>query len=201
MSGRGFTLVDTPRFFDDDLFLRLRRRRTVLPFHSPRWRKFPQLARYGCWLESLLDRALPEESLSLTALEFRHEDAGSVDADVDRLHADGSYVRTVCTLYGPATVYRDGNDQRAVPGGQTLVMTAFDRARARGVPCTLHRRPGPGPERAVIVCSFEPRREQPRLENVYRQVGETAGERPRRLPDRRARRSSFDRLTEVGAAG
>ncbi|MFI5460716.1 MAG: hypothetical protein ACHRXM_35330 [Isosphaerales bacterium] len=59
--------------------------------------------------------------------------------------------------------------------GQTLVLTALDRARALGVPCTLHRRPGAGPERAVIVCSFEPRRQQPRPANAGRRVAHARG--------------------------
>ena len=74
--GRGFTLVDTPPSFDDGLFRRLKRSKTVLPFHSKRWWNYPQLARYGCWLEEFLRAALPEESVSLAALEFRHEPAG-----------------------------------------------------------------------------------------------------------------------------
>jgi hypothetical protein len=175
MLEQGFTLVDTPWFFDDDLFLRLKRRRTVLKFHDKRWWKFPPLARYACWLEGVLTRALPEEALSLATLEFRHEPAGSEDPEVDRLHADGSYIRTVCTLYGPSTVYRDGDEERPVPDGQTLLMTALDRARVLPVPCTLHRRPGAGPERAVIVCSFEPRQEQLQLANVYRQAAQRHG--------------------------
>ena len=68
------------------------------------------------------------------------------------------------------TVYREGEVERPVPDGQTLLMTAQDRTRATRVPCTLHRRPGAGPERAVVVCSFEPRREDAALTNVYRQV-------------------------------
>jgi len=175
MLERGFTLVDSPRFFDDRLLLRLKKSRTVQPFHSNRWWKFPQLARYGCWLERLLDKTLPEESLSLTALEFRHEPAGSEEKEVDRLHADGSYIRSVCTLYGLTTVYREGKAELSVPCGQTLVLTALDRARAIGLPCTLHRRPGAGPERAVIVCSFEPRREQPRPANAGRRVAQAQG--------------------------
>jgi hypothetical protein len=175
--GRGFALVSTPPFFDDDLFLRLKRKRTVLSFHDRRWWKFPQLALYACWLEQVLGDALPEERLCLASLEFRHEPAGSADREVDRLHADGSYLRTVCMLYGPATVYRDGGVERPVPEGQTLLMTAQDRTRAVRVPCTLHRRPGPGPERAVIVCSFEPRLEQAHLANVYRQVDQGQGSR------------------------
>src|SRR5262245_51830246 len=95
MLERGFSFVDTPCFLDDDLFHRLRRSKTVLPFHSKRWWKYPQLARYGCWLERLLGEGLPEESVSLAALEFRHEPDGSTDQEVDRLHADGSYIRSV----------------------------------------------------------------------------------------------------------
>ncbi len=49
MVERGFALVDTPAFCDAGLVLRLKRQKTVLPYHSKRWWKFPQLARYGCW--------------------------------------------------------------------------------------------------------------------------------------------------------
>jgi hypothetical protein len=49
-------------------------------------------------------------------------------------------------------------------------MTAQNRARALRIPCTLHRRPGAGPERAVVVCSFEPRAEQAEPANVYREA-------------------------------
>ena len=178
MLERGFSLVDTPSFLDDGLFRRLKRSKTVLPFHSKRWWKYQQLARYGYWLERLLGQALPEESVSLAALEFRYELAGSEDREVDRLHADGSYIRTAFTPFGPTTVYREGEAERSVPRGQTLLMTALDRARAVHVPCTLHRRPGAGPERAVIVCSFEPRQEELRQVNVVRRVAETS--RPRR---------------------
>jgi hypothetical protein len=177
MSEPGFTLVDTPSLFDESLSFRLRKTRLVMESDGKRWWKYPQLARYGCWLESLLSKALPEESLSLASLEYRHEPAGSVDEEVDRLHADGSYLRSVFTLYGPATIYREGDEQRSVPEGQTLLMTALDRARALHVPCTLHRRPGAGPERAVIVCSFEPRQEAPQRANVYCQV--VSSHRPR----------------------
>jgi len=38
----------------------------------------------------------------------------------------------------------------SAPDGQTLLMTAMDRARVVGVPCTLHRRPGAGPEHDAI---------------------------------------------------
>ncbi len=168
MMERGFAVAATPRLFEKRLFPGPRKTRTVLPFHSKRWWRFPQLARYACWLEELLARALAEETVRLASLEFRHELAGSVDAQVDRLHADGSYVRSVCTLYGPATIYRDGKAERPVPRGHTLLMTALQRAKAGGVPCTLHRRPGAGPERAVIVCSFEPCPEPAGLANVCR---------------------------------
>jgi hypothetical protein len=179
MAGRGFALVDTPPLFDDRLLTRLRERRTVLPFHDRRWWQLPQLAHYACWLEGLLAEALPEEEVSLASLEFRHEPAGSEDREVDRLHADGSYVRSVCTLYGPATIYRDGGVERPVPGGQTLLMTALDRARPVGMPCTLHRRPGAGPERAVVVGSFAPRPGQPPAADVYRQVAQARRRRGR----------------------
>jgi hypothetical protein len=172
MLEQGFTLVNTPSFFDDDLFLRLPNSKTVLPFHSKRWWKLPQLARYACWLEELLGQALPEEAVSLAALEYRHEEAGSEDRLTERLHADGSYVRTVCTLYGPSTIYCNGETELSVPGGQSLLMTAQDRARALRVPCTLHRRPGAGPERAVIVCSFAPGPEDSGRGNVYRRVAQ-----------------------------
>ncbi len=183
MSERGFALVDAPSFVDDDLLLRLRRTRTVLALPSKRWRQLPQLAQYACWLEELLGEALAEEALSLAALEFRHEPAGHADPEVDRLHADGSYLRTVCTLYGPATVYRDEGVERSVPDGQTLLMTALGRARAVRVPCTLHRRPGPGPERAVLVCSFEPRTEQPQPANLYREVIQAQTRKRKRAPN------------------
>jgi hypothetical protein len=170
MLERGFALVNTPRCFDSGLCLRLRKERTVLPFLCEKWWRFPELAVYACWLERLLHEALPDESPLLDALEYRHEPAGSEDKGVDRLHADGSYIRSTCTLYGRTTVYRDGKIERSVPSGKTLLMTALARARAVGVPCTLHRRPGAGPERAVIVCSFEPRRQHDRAVGVYRQA-------------------------------
>jgi hypothetical protein len=172
MAGRGFALVATPPLVNDALCLKLKRDRTVLEYHSKQWVKFRPLARYGWWLECLLGRALPEESVSLASLEFRHETAGSVDEEVDRLHVDGSYIRSTCTLYGRATIYRCGRTELPVPDGQTLFITAMDRARALRVPCTQHRRPGAGPERAIIVCSFEPRREQPQRANTYRQVAQ-----------------------------
>jgi hypothetical protein len=159
MLGHGFALVDTPPFFGDGRFLRCKKGKAALAFHCDRWRRFPELVRYSCWLEWLLGEALPEEPVALARLEVRREPAGFTDAEVDRLHADGSYIRAVYTLFGPATVVREGREERPVPGGQTLLLTATGRARVVGVPCTLHRRPGAGPERAVIVCSFEPRRE------------------------------------------
>jgi hypothetical protein len=156
MLERGFALVDTPRFFDDGPCLRLKKSMTLRPARGNRSWKHPELYSYGRWLECLLDGALPEESLSLVALEFRYERAGALDHEVDRLHADGSYIRSVCTLHGLGTVYRDRGAEWPVPCGQTLLMTAMLRAKELGLPCTLHRRPGAGPERAVIVCSFEP---------------------------------------------
>jgi hypothetical protein len=170
MSGPGFALLDTPPFFDDGLLRRLRRRRTVLLSDDKRWMRFPQLARYTCWLETLLAEALPEEAVSLTTLEYRHELAFSVDHEVDRLHADGSYIRTVYTLFGAGTIYREGRVERPVPHRQTLLMTAMDRARAIGLPCTLHLRPGAGPERAVLVGSFEPDKAQSLPSCPYRQA-------------------------------
>ena len=64
-----------------------------------------------------------------------------------------------------------------VPRGQTLLLTALDRARALRLHCTLHRRPGAGPERAVIVGSFEPRLHDPQPAPVYRQVAAGPGSR------------------------
>jgi hypothetical protein len=153
---RGFSLVATPPVFGGGALPQLKDGRMVLRANSKGWWKFPQLASHGRWLERLLSEALPEEALGLTELELRHEPAGAEDKEVDRLHADGSYLRSVYTLYGATTIYRDGKFDHAVPSGQTLLMTAMARARAMRVRCTLHRRPGPGPERAVIVCSFEP---------------------------------------------
>src|SRR5262245_479273 len=140
MLGRGFTLVDTPALFDDGVLPRLTRARTVLPLDSPRWRKFPQLACYACWLEGLLREALPEEAVTLSSLEYRHEREGLVSEEVDGLHADGGYIRSVCTLYGASTIYRYRGTEQSVPDGLTLLMTAQDRTRALRVPCTLHRR-------------------------------------------------------------
>jgi hypothetical protein len=174
LTGCGFALVDTPPFFADGRLPRLRKRRTVLPSHDRRWQRFPQLARYAYWLTTLVGEALPEEAVSLASLEFRHEPAGSEDREVDRLHADGSYLRSVCALYGPATIFRDGSVERPVPEGQTLLMTALGRARVVRLLCTLHRRPGAGPERAVIVCSFEPRSGQP-LASLYRETAQAHG--------------------------
>jgi len=175
MLERGFSLLATPWFFELDLLVKSKGRTTVLRYDSKRWWTFPQLARYACWLESLLGKSLPEESLALTVLELRHEPAGSEDKTVDRLHADGSYIRTVCPMFGPATIYRDGKTEKSVPTGQTLLMTAMERARAIGVHCTLHRRPGPGPERAVTVCSFEPRSGQQHPGHVYRRAALAPG--------------------------
>lgn len=155
MLGRGFALVNVPPFLDAGLLRRLKRGSRLLSADGKGWRKFPQLARYGSWLERLLGEALPEEPVCLASLEFRHEPAGTEDKEVDRLHADGFYIRAVYTLYGPATIYRDSGAEVPVPPRQILLLTAMDRARAVRVPCTLHRRPGVGPERAVVVCSFK----------------------------------------------
>jgi hypothetical protein len=161
MMRRGFATVTTASFFDDALVEQIKTGEILFSTQGKQWWKFPQLARFGCWLERLLRDVLPEESLGLANLEFRHEPAGSQVKDADRLHADGSYLRSVYTLFGPTTIYRDGSTELSVPCGKTLLMTAMDRARAIGMQCTLHRRPGPGPERAVIVGSFE-RRGAPR---------------------------------------
>jgi hypothetical protein len=157
MQGRGFSLVATPPVFGAGALPKLKNRRMVLRADSKGWWKLPRLATYCRWLERVLSEALPEESLGLAELELRQEPAGAEDKEVDRLHADGSYLRSVYTLYGPTTIYRDGKIEHTVPSGQSLLMTAMARARAMRVHCTLHRRPGAGPERAVIVCSFEPR--------------------------------------------
>jgi hypothetical protein len=182
--GPGFSLLDTSPFLDNALLPRRHRQRTVLPSHDKRWWQFPQLARFACWLEALLGEALPEEAVSLASLEFRHEPAGLQDREVDRLHADGSYLRSIWTLYGPTTIYRTRGVERPVPAGHTLLMTALGRARAVRVPCTLHRRPGAGPERAVIVCSFEPSSEQP-TERIYRAAAAAHD------PCKKARRGRF----------
>ncbi len=157
VAGPGFALADTPPFFKGESFPGLTKLRATLSRGGADWLRFPQLAGYAAWLEELLTAALPEERLSLVMMEFRREPAGYTDKSVDRLHADGSYLRTVYTLYGAPTIYRDGAAERPVPRRQTLLMTAMGRAKALRVPCTLHRRPGAGPERAVIVCAFEPR--------------------------------------------
>jgi hypothetical protein len=185
MLERGFTLVDTPRFFDPSQFRRFRRSWTERSLHGKRGDSLPALVRYGGWLERLLAEALPEETLALAAVEFRYEPAGYENAEVDRLHADRAYLRSVYTLYGPATLYRDGRVERPVPDGQTLLMTAQDRTRAVGLPCTLHRRPGAGPERAVIVGSFVPRRRP--LPAQYRQGLGVSGRGDRHTTCRRVR--------------
>jgi hypothetical protein len=158
MMGKGFALVPTPPFVDIDIPRKRQSVRIILESDCKHWWKFPQLEAYWRWLERVLSEALPDELLALTQLELRNEPAGTLDKDADRLHADGSYLRSVCTLYGPTTIYRDGAVEQRVPCGQTLLMTALARARATRVHCTLHRRPGSGPERSVIVCSFEPRK-------------------------------------------
>jgi len=171
MLDRGFALVNTPPFFDSGELFRVRRKQTVLHLVGHRLEKFPGLTRYARWLERLLGEALPDESLLLTVLELRHEPAGYADKEVDRLHIDGSYLRSVYTLDGMPTIYRDGQAEIPVPRGHTLLMTAFDRARALRVHGTLHRRPGIGPERTAIVCSFVPCRNQPSPASAYPRVG------------------------------
>lgn len=167
MLGKGFVLVDTSRLIDD---IPLPPRTLQLEFHSKQWWKFPQLARYSLRLETLLRPSLPEESVSLAAVEFRVEAESFEEPSVDHLHIDGSYIRSVCTLYGPSTIYRHKKVEQSAPLKQTLLMTAIDRGRTLRIPCTLHRRPGPGPARAVIVCSFEPREDDLRRPNVFRNV-------------------------------
>ena len=164
MQARGFAVVPTPRFFELGLLLRMKGQTTVLPWDCKKWWTFSQLARHAYWLEALVGKALPDELLALARVEFRHEPKGTEDKTVDTLHVDGSYIRSVCTLYGPTTVYRDGKEEKSVPAGETLLLTAMARARALGVHATLHKRPGVGPERAVIVCSFEPDLRAPRAE-------------------------------------
>jgi hypothetical protein len=180
MANPGFALVDTPPYFDTEPMHGLSRGRTVFRFNSPRWWRFPALASLGCWLEELLVAALPEEAVGLNYLEFRHEPENYEDPEVDKLHADGSYIRSVTTLSGPTTLYRDEGEDHPVPAGQTLLMTATDRARATGVPCTLHRRPGTGPERVIIVGSFEPRPENSTQVAIYRQVAAESSNNSRR---------------------
>jgi hypothetical protein len=155
MLDRGFALVKTPRCIGG--FGPSRLNRSIALRSLARDDKFPALTRYGLWAESLIRNLLPEEHVCLTALELRHEAANHTDKQVDRLHADGSYIRSLYTLSGPSTVYRDRKTEQSVPAGNTIFMTAIGRARTMGVPCTLHRRPGRGMERTIIVCSFEPR--------------------------------------------
>ena len=50
MMGRGFDSVATTEVFDAEPLRELRTGRMVLRFDCKRWWKFPQLARYGCWL-------------------------------------------------------------------------------------------------------------------------------------------------------
>src|SRR5260370_29683004 len=97
LSGRGFALLDTQPFFDDGPFAGLKKASVTLRCHDKRWVNFPHLARYACWLEDVLAEALPEEVVHLVALELRHEPAGTENAEVDGLHADRAYLRSVCT--------------------------------------------------------------------------------------------------------
>jgi hypothetical protein len=151
MLGRGFALVDTPPF-DDRLSDQLRRRRTTLRAGDSRWWKFPQLARYGCWLEALLRRALPEEAISLAALEFRHERAGLVDEEVDGLHADGSYIRSarcragaggdrLLVRAGPGASGAGGRLPPGCPGASAGPGRCAARARGKKVRRAARRQP------------------------------------------------------------
>lgn len=153
----GFALVQAPLLFNDRQLRRLKDSTSLVSDYRNGWRRCPSLTRYGSWLERLLGEALPEEAVRLAALEFRHEPAGTEDEEVDRLHVDGSYIRAVYTVSGRATIYRHRGVELPVPPGQILLLTAIDRARAVRISATLHRRPGGGAERVVIVCSFESR--------------------------------------------
>src|SRR5262249_20868297 len=139
MLGRGFALVGTALDFESAMARAQKSVRTILASNSKHWWKFPQLADYAHRLERLLCAALPAETLALSDSELRHEPAGEEDEEVDRLHVDGAYLRSVCTLYGPTTIYFEGKVEHAVPFGQTLLMTALARARAMCVRGTLHR--------------------------------------------------------------
>jgi hypothetical protein len=150
----GFHILDTLRLAES---IPLITRTIELPMGCRQWRKFPQLARYALWVESLLQQALPEELICLDRLEYRIEAANSQEPDVDQWHVDGSYVRSACTVQGMSTIVLHQEIERAIPLKQTLLMTAMGRGRSLRIPCTLHRRPGAGPARAVIVCSFESR--------------------------------------------
>jgi hypothetical protein len=156
MMTRGFTLLRVP-MSPDNLHPGRINKSILLSFHTKRWWKFPQWARYACWLERLLLDALPQESARLVSLELRQETAGCVDQEVDGWHADGSYIRSVFSPHGRSTLYLDDGIAHPVPAGMILLMTAAGRTRVRRVHCTLHRRPGLDPERAVTVGSFEPR--------------------------------------------
>lgn len=151
---KGFALLPTPRLHVDEALPRGKKDRILAPFFSRRSERFPELARYGRWLDSLLRQALPEECLGLDTLEYRFERAKLVIDEVDKLHADGGYIRSLYTLAGPPTVYLHARKEHIVPFGRTLVITAFGRARKVRVPCTLHRRPGSGIERTLIVGTF-----------------------------------------------
>jgi hypothetical protein len=153
MLERGFTLLKTPKAVHDVLLPALKRSVTVRSLEGQR---FPGLPCYGAWVQWLLQMLLPEERICLTTLEYRYEPANHADEQIDRLHADGAYLRSAYTLSGASTIFRDAKTERSVPPGFTILMTAIGRARAIRVPCTLHRRPGRGMERSVIICSFEP---------------------------------------------
>jgi hypothetical protein len=154
MRREGFALVTTPPIRLSPTLIRGRKNRVLTSLDSRCSWRFPELVNYGEWLQRLIQQTLPEERLQLGTLEFRFERGGLVDKEVDRIHADGGYIRSLHLLWGLSTFYRNGKIEQIVPKGQTLLMTAMDRARKLHVPCTLHRRPEANSERALIVCSF-----------------------------------------------
>ncbi len=157
MMGRGFALVPTPLCPGDHLLKELKGARTAPRPGSKRWSRFPHLHRYRCWLERLLVQALPEETLRLVDLDVRHEPAGSANPLVDKLHADGLYVRSVWTLYGPTTIYRDGRAEPLRPARPNFVDDGH--GPRKGTRSALHAPPpsrrGTGTSRdRVLVCEF-----------------------------------------------
>ena len=175
--GRGFSLVDTPPFFGDGLPSVLVSTGWCYRSKTSVGGRSPELARYTFWLETILVEALPEESLCMTSVEFRHEPAGLEDREVDRLHADGSYLHSVWTLYGPATIYRDGRIEKPVPNGQTLLMTAIESCRkpfARALPCTgVRSKTGAGGDRLLVRPPWNSRRRR----SVHRRAAGASIER------------------------
>jgi hypothetical protein len=154
MHGPGYASVSGPSVQISDVLSRGKKNRVLTPFGSRQTLRFPELAQYGLWLESLVQEALWEEGLQLHSLEYRFEREGLADETVDKIHVDGGYIRSVYSLLGQPTVFMAAKEEQVVSPGQTFVMTAFERARQVRVPCTLHRRPGGNSERALIVCTF-----------------------------------------------